>query len=49
MQHKTLCRALPEVASTIKPPQGADWDEGMVDVYGSYYAGGFKDMSKAAT
>ncbi|KAF5829268.1 glutathione S-transferase [Dunaliella salina] len=38
----------PDVVKTIKPPPNVDWEQGMIDIYGEKYAGGFKDMSKAA-
>uniref|UniRef100_A0A7S3QSD0 GST N-terminal domain-containing protein n=1 Tax=Dunaliella tertiolecta TaxID=3047 RepID=A0A7S3QSD0_DUNTE len=38
----------PDVVKTIKPPPNVDWEQGMIDIYGDKYAGGFKDMSKAA-
>jgi len=40
-----MSRSHPEVVETIKPPPGSDWNQGMIDIYGSKYAGGFKDMS----
>ena len=40
-------RSHPDVLKTICPPSGANWEQGMIDIYGSAYSGGFKDMSKA--